>query len=338
MKKIISLLLVICMIFVVAACGAKETPADNSKPPVVESSTPPTDESKTTDENSETPPAAESKAPVIDKDRGGNSITLPDKIEKVMAFGPSNSEILVALGEGSKIIAIDTYATNIDGLPADLPQFDMMTPDAEKIVSLAPDVIFITGMSKLMGEDDPYKSITDTGVCVIYISSSESILGVMEDIQFVADVMGQSEKGAEIVSNMEKEIEAIKKIGDTITEKKKVYFEISAAPYMYSFGTGVFLNEMLELIGAENVLADQQSWISVSDEVVLSTNPDVILTSVNYLDDPAGEIMSRAGWDAVTAVKDEAVYQISTESSNRPSQNITKALQEMAKAIYPDKY
>ena len=324
MKKIVSLLLVLCMIFAVTACGTTNPPAEESKSPPVE--------------ESKAPPVEESTVPQIDKDREGNSITLPAKIEKVMAFGPSNSEILLALGEADKLIAVDTYATNIDGLPADLPQFDMMTPDAEKIVALAPNVIFITGMSKLMGEDDPYKSITDTGVCVIYIPSSGSIQGIKEDIRFIADVMGQSAKGDEIVSRMEKEIEDIKKIGDTITDKKKVYFEISAAPYMYSFGTDTFLNEMIELIGAENVLANQKSWISVSDEVVLSTNPDVILTSVNYLDDAVGEIMARAGWDAVTAVKDEAVYQISTDASNRPSQNITRALQEMAKAVYPDKY
>ena len=316
MKRIATMLLIFCMLLALAACG-------NNTPPV---------------EESKTSPPEENPAPAIDKDRAGNEITLPAKIEKVMAFGPSNSEILVALGEGDKLIAIDTYSTNIEGLSADLPQFDMMTPDAEQIVVLKPDVIFITGMSKLTGEEDPYKPISDTGVCVIYIPTSESIDAIKEDIQFIADVMGQSAKGAELVSTMEKEIEAVKKIGDTITDKKKVYVEISAAPYMYSFGTGVFMHEMLELIGAENVFADQQSWISVSDEVILSKNPDVILSTVNYIDDPVGEIMARAGWNAVTAVANEAVYQVSTDATNRPSQNITKALQEMAKAIYPDKY
>ena len=44
-------------------------------------------------------------------------------------------------------------------------------------------------------------------------------------------------------------------------ERKSVYFEISAAPYCYSFGEGVFLDEMLELIGADNVLAGQEGWV-----------------------------------------------------------------------------
>jgi iron complex transport system substrate-binding protein len=117
-----------------------------------------------------------------------------------------------------------------------------------------------------------------------------------------------------------------------------VYFEISAAPFMYSFGDGVFLNEIIEIIGAENILAGQDSWLSVAEESVLDADPDVILTSVNYIDDPVGEIKSRAGWQTITAVANGDVYYIDADASNRPNQNIVKALHEIALAVYPDKY
>ena len=274
---------------------------------------------------------------VIDKDREGNSITLPQAVDKIIAMGPSNAEILVALDCGDKIIAADTYASNVEGLKADIPLFSMSEPDGEQIINLAPDVIFVTGMSKA-GGDDPYKLVSDAGICVIYIPSSSSIQGIKDDISYIAEVVGQKEKGVEIIEKMEKEISDIKAIGDTITDKKSVYFEISAAPYMYSFGKNTFLNEMIELIGAENVLSDQESWIPVADEAVLNANPDVILTSVNYIENPVDEIKSRPGWDSIAAVQNGEVYYIDTDSSNQPSQNIIKALLEMAKGIYPDKY
>ena len=151
-------------------------------------------------------------------------------------------------------------------------------------------------------------------------------------------VMGDVSKSDAVIEEMESEISAIQEVGKTITDKKKVYFEIAAAPDMYSFGGGVFLNEMIEIIGAENVLKDQKEWISVSAESILDSNPDVILTSVNYIDDPVSEIKSRSGWEALTAVKENAVYYIDTDASNNPSQHIVKALKEMAKAVYPDKY
>ena len=273
----------------------------------------------------------------INKDREGNSITLPQTINKIISMGPSNTEILEALGFGDKIIAADEYSNNVSGIKSDIPMFSMMNPDNEQIINLQPDIIFVTGMTKA-GGDDPFKLVSEAGICVIYIPSSLSIDGIKEDIKYIAAVIGAQSKGNQIISDMEKEIDNIKKIANTISDKKSVYFEIAAAPWMYSFGSGVFLNEMIELIGARNIFADLKEWVSIADEAVLEANPDVILTSVNYVENPIDEIKSRSGWDVTTAVKNNDVYYIDTDLSNRPSQNIIKAMKEMAKAIYPDKY
>ena len=285
----------------------------------------------------ETEEATTSEAAAITTDRAGNEIKLPESIEKIMIAGPSNAEILSGLGMADKIIAADNYSQGVEGLASDVTYFDMATPDVEQMLALKADIFLVTGMVQA-GDDNVYQQLIDAGVCVIFIPSSNSLKGIEEDIQYIADVVGVSDKGAEIVTNMQTKIEEVRKIGEGITDKKSVYFELAAAPAMYSFGNGVFLNEMIEIIGATNIFADQESWISVTDEGVLEANPDVILTSVNYIDNPIDEIMGRSGWDVVTAVKDQAVYSIDTNASNNPSQNIVKALEEMAKAVYPDQY
>jgi iron complex transport system substrate-binding protein len=280
------------------------------------------------------------KKPDLGTDREGNAISLPEKMEKIISIGPSNTELLVSLGFGDKIIAIDSYSSNVNGIKSDVEMLPSITEiDGEFVIDLSPDIIFVTGMSKV-GGNNPLQVVEDTGICVVVIPSSASIEGIKEDIRYMAAVMGVESKGKSIISDFEKEIDAIKKIGDSISEsdKKSVYFEISAAPYMYSFGKGTFLNEMIELMGAKNILAGQESWVSVADEAVLDANPDVILTSVNYLPDPVEEIKSRPGWDAVAAVQNGDIYVIDTDSSNRPNQNIIKAFKEMAKAVYPEKY
>jgi iron complex transport system substrate-binding protein len=273
----------------------------------------------------------------ITADREGNPITLPEKIERVMVFGPSNTEVLVDLGLGGLIVAADTFSETAAGIAPDLPLFDMAAPDAEAIINLNPDVIFVTGMVQA-GGDDPYKPLKDAGVCVIYIPSSDSIASIKEDVRFVASIMGKSGEGDKLIARMEADIAEIKAVGDSITEKKTVYFELSAAPYMYSFGKGVFLNEMIEICGAVNILADQDSWLAVAEETVPAANPDVILTNVNYISDPIGEIKSRPGWRAITAVANDDVYYIDADASSRPNHNVVKALREIAQSVYPDKY
>jgi iron complex transport system substrate-binding protein len=280
--------------------------------------------------DTETPPA-----PVEMVDREGNPITVPGVINTVISLGPANSEILAALGQSGKIIATDAFSAGIEGIDDDMAIFDMMALDGERILQLEPDVIFITGMTRV-GGDHPLQIVEEAGICLVFIPSSTSIEGIIEDIRFIAAVMGAAAEGNAIITEMEREIEAVRAIGRTITEKKTVYFEISPAPWMFSFGNTTFLHEMIELIGAINIFAGQTSWMSVSDEAVLDANPDVILTSTNFLPDAIGEIMDRPGWDEITAIQNKAVFYIDTDSSNRPSHNITIALRQMAQAIYPE--
>ena len=269
-------------------------------------------------------------------DRAGNKFDLPKKVNTIISTAPSNTEILVQLGLADKLIAIDKYSADIEGLDSDLPKIDFRNPDAETIVGLKPDLIIASGHNK-SGNEDPFAAVKEAGIEVIYIPVSSSIEGIYEDINFIANITGTEKKGAEIVDNMKKEINSIKEIGNSITNKKSVYFEIGSTPTLYSFGNGTFLNEMIELIGAKNTLANENSWISPSDEIIIKSNPDVILTNEST-DNIVDSIKTRDGWNDVAGVKGNNIFVIDKNSSSRPSQNIIKALKEMAKAVYPEKY
>ncbi|AIN92887.1 ABC transporter substrate-binding protein [Treponema putidum] len=285
--------------------------------------------------------AKEASLPSVDltMDRAGDPVVLPAKVEKIVSMAPSTTEILIDLGVADKIIAADTNTQKDGLLKQDIPYFDMMKPDAEKLIALKPDVVFISGMSNSKGTT-PFSPLIDAGICVVNIPSSSSIDAIYLDIAYIAAVVKQEGKGAKIIANMKKEIEAIRKKGASIAEDKKktVYFEIGAAPYMYSLGTGTFINEMIEIIGAKNIFADQKNWIAVSEEMVLAKDPDIILTNVSYIPNPIDEIMARSGWTSLKAVKGKKVFGIDNNSSSRPNHNIIKALKEMAKAVYPEIY
>jgi len=270
-------------------------------------------------------------------DRAGNEISIPDQINRIISISPANTEILIELGFADKIIAADEYSKDIKGLPKGIPLFDMMAPDAEQMVALEPDIIYTTGMVLAEG-NDPYKPIKDMGICVAYVPASISIEGIYEDILFLAKSLGADSKGADLVNSMISKIEEIEEKGKTIENNKTVYFELAESPNLYSFGTGVFLNEMIEIIGAENVLADYDMWISISEENVIASNPDVIITNVDYIENPVDEIKSRSGWENVKAVKSNQVYYVDNYATSHPNHNIIIGLDQMAKAVYPDLY
>lgn len=279
--------------------------------------------------------AEEASLPLTD--RAGNEISVPSEITKVISMAPSTTQVLEELGLTDLLIAVDSQTPYyVEGLD-ELPQFDMMTPDCESILALDPDIVFVTGMS-YVGSDDPYAELTEAGICVAAIPSSESIADIQEDILFISECFGMEEEGTAIVDEMTETINEVSAVAETITDKKTVLFEIACLPDIYSFGSGAFLDEMIQLIGAENVFADQEGWLAVTEESAIAANPDVILTSVNYIEDPVGEILAREGWEGVPAIQNQQVAYIDNASSSLPNQNIIIALKQMAKAVYPEEY
>lgn len=271
-------------------------------------------------------------------DREGTEVNIPKKIEKIISTAPSNTEVLMALGLGDKLVAIDTYSTDIEGVNTELPQIDFSNPDAETIIGLEPDIVIASGHNKTGSTEDPFKAISEAGIPVVYIPSSDSIDGIYKDIEFIAEVVNEKSKGKEIIDDMKAQVDEIKAIGDTIADKKSVYFEISPVPYLSSFGKSTFLNEMIEIIGAENIFANEDGWIAPTAESIIDANPDVIITNAEYMENPTGEIKSRNAWENINAIKNNEVYLVDKNASSRPSQNVVKALKQMAEAVYPEHY
>lgn len=320
MKKLLSLILALAMAASVAGCAAQPASGSASAPASVSA------------------PSSAVSAPAAEKpttDPSGAEVNIPDEIGSVVVLAPSIAETLVSLGCGDLIVGYDAQSVGLAGLPADVPTFDMMQPDMEQLAALKPDVLFVSNMT-LYDQTNPYQQLIDLGVCVLCVPTANSIAAIQEDIAFIAAAMGKTAEGDTLIADMQAELDRIAAIGATVTDKKSVYFEIGAAPSMYSFGSGVFLNEMIELIGAENVLADQEGWLAVEAETIVAADPDVILTNVNYIDDPVAEILGRSGWEGMSAVKNEQVFYIDNMASSLSNHNIVKALDQMAKAVYPD--
>lgn len=274
-----------------------------------------------------------------DTDPGGASIVIPDQVDSVVALAPSICEMMVALGVEEKLTGYDLQSVGIAGLPENVPTFDMVNPDMEQLTALAPDMLIVSNLS-LYDQEAPYQPLIDAGVCVICIPTSESVEGVRSDICFLADALRVPEAGERVVEEMDTELARLSAIVSDLPEeeKKSVYFEISPAPYLYSCGTDTYLHEMIELAGGRNVLADQSGWLSVEGENVVAANPDVIFTNVNYMDEPVEEILGREGWAGVSAVMNGDVYYIDNSASSLPDQNIVKAVEQMARELYPERF
>jgi len=266
--------------------------------------------------------------------RSGRTVVVKGAVNRIVSTAPSNTEIITDLGQAQKLVAIDVHSANVTGIPGGLVQLDFFYPDAEVIVNLEPDIIIASGHNPTGTGEDPFRLLREMGIPVVYISMSKSIDDIFQDIAFIAELLQAGEEGERLINKMKAQIGEISQRAADVEIKQTVYFEISAAPDMMSLGKGSFIDDMIATVGARNIFGDEDWLVMPSAEAIIERNPDVILTNVNYIDNPIGEMKSRPGFNHINAVINNRIYQIDTDSSVRPSARIVVALRQMAEAVY----
>jgi iron complex transport system substrate-binding protein len=257
---------------------------------------------------------------------------------RIISAAPSNTEIIVGLGLGGNIVACDKWSKDIAGIAAELPEVDFFYPDIEAVLALDPDIIITNEINNYGASDSPFKALSDMGIKVEQIRTSTTLAEICADIVRIANAVGCPARGEKMAADLITKINEYAAKGKTINPKKKVFFEVTPAPSLVTFGTGTYLNEMIEIVGAENIFASEKGWFSPGAESILERNPDVILTM-----DMAGYGIDAdparfTGFETVAAVKEKKIFPIDADSSGRPSQNIVFALDQIARAVYPEIY
>ncbi len=250
----------------------------------------------------------------------GMPINKLDEYNKIVSLSPAITELLVDLDYADKIVAITTYDLTND-IPETVVTLDSIHPDTGQLQALEPDLI----ISPIPIDDfDPM--ITTVAV----MPPAKTIAEIYKSVAFVGELLDEQTKTQQLNDDMRHTIHNYIVAAADIKNKRTVYFETSPAPYMYA--AGEYLSELVEFAGGINVI---EAGSGVTDSMVASANPQVILTNSDYKDFPNIEIMHRNGWESVAAVNEFQVYQV---ESPLPNHNVANKMVEIARSIYPEYY
>lgn len=266
--------------------------------------------------------------PMTVKDSLGNEVTIPKEPERIVSLIPSNTEILFALELGEKVVGVTTN----DNYPEEvknLPKVGDYNINVEKVVELKPDLV----VAQAANEMTAVEQIKQLNIPVL-ILDAQSVDDVYKTIRLVAQVTNRQSKGEQVIEQMEKKKnEIIQKVSDASKENPvKVWIELDSN--LFTVGGDGFLNELVELAGGENVAKDLSGWPQISSEQVVKWNPDVILSAYGG----EKEILTRKGWENVNAIKNQRVYSLDPDLSNRPGPRIIDGVEEIAKYLYPEQF
>lgn len=287
------------------------------------------------DKKEEPKTSQKSEFPVTIKDGTDKEITIKEEPKTIVSLLPSNTEIAYSLGLGDKIIGVSDY-DNYPKETKDKPKLGGLEINVEKVLELNPDLALLSATT-YKNSKETIEQFKKAGIDVVIVPDSNSFEDAYDTINLIAKATGTTDKADSIIQDMKKEVAEIKESVKGIKDKKSVWLEVSSAPDLYTTGKNTFLNEMLEILNAENIAADQTGWVNMNEEMVVKRNPDVIITTYGYyIDNPEEKVYARKGWSNVTAVKEKQVYDIDNDTVSRPGPRLVDGLKSLGEKIYPD--
>ncbi|WP_181186141.1 ABC transporter substrate-binding protein [Alkalicoccus urumqiensis] len=281
----------------------------------------------------------EGSFPITITDDAGNEVTIEEEPESFVTLQPSETEILFELGAGDRLVGVDEFS-NYPEEAAEIETVGAQDMDAERILQLEPDVIFVSDYHQNSFPEvlDQYR---DNGSHVVVTANPTTFDGTFEAIEEIGTISGRTEEAEELVTSMQEELDELRSIGESIPEeeRKTVWVEVAPSPEIFTTGQGTFMHDMLEVVGAENAAAEYEGWVEVTEEEILVLEPDTILTTYGYyVDDPQAEVTGRDGWGDVPAVADEDIHDVDADMVTRAGPRLVDGTRLVGEAVYPDAF
>lgn len=322
LKKTLAILIAALMLFAIGCTKKTETA---EAPTATESPT-----AAPTEAPSPAPTEAPTEEPAPDTsftvtDMSGREITFDKPVDRAVALTASDCEIIFALGAEGALVGRGEYC---DYPPEvmDIPSVQSgYNTNIEQIIALEPEVLFMATMAQT---EEQVAQLEAAGIKVV-VSDAQDIEGVYTAIAMIGQVMGKTEEADVVINDMKDAFVEIK--ANRLGGEKTIYFEVSPLQWgLWTAGANTFMNEVAEMMGLKNCFADVEGWAEISEEQVLERNPDFILTITMYYGEgptPEEEIMSRPGWENVTAVKNGDILNLVGNELSRPAPRLVQGAQ-----------
>ena len=325
MKKLIATVLAVMLMTALIGACAEKAPATTPTP------TPAATPESTPEATPETTPEVPSGITITDMT--GREVTLDGPVESIVALSPADCEILYALGAGDLIVGRGEYC---DYPPEVMSKPSMETGaqlNIEQVLAMKPQVIIMTTMAQSTEQVD---ALDASGTKVVVISAQD-IAGTYQAIDIIGQLVGKTDEATALIDEMKQTFTDIKQ-KSTGDGSKSIYFEVSPLEWgLWTAGSETFMDEIATMLGLKNAFADVVSWGAISEEQVIERDPDFIVTIAMYFGEgvpPVDEILGRAGWENMKAIKNKIVFNADSNEVARPGPRLMDAAKSLYEFVY----
>jgi len=226
---------------------------------------------------------------------------------RIICLTEETTETLYLLGEQDRIVGVSGYTVRPPEARLKPKVSAFINAKFDKILELKPDLVF--AFSDLQA--DIAAELIRRGVTVMTFNQ-RSIAEILEMILTIGRIVGGEERARTLVSSLQAEMDAIRDSASRFAHRPRVLFEEWYDPLI----SGIcWVEELIETAGGECIFPELRKNQSARDRVVnpvdvIDQDPEVIIGSWCGRAVKKDWIRKRAGWDRVSAVRNDQLYEV----------------------------
>jgi iron complex transport system substrate-binding protein len=258
-------------------------------------------------------------------------VTIKGVPQRIVSLDPTATEDLYAVGAGTQVVAVDQNSDFPPGAP--VTGLSGVAPDVAAIARYDPSLVIAQNEPGLAA------GLAKLGIPLLVEPEVYNLRDAYAQIEQIGLATGHGYQAGEIVTNMKQVItDAVAQAG-TKYRGLSYYWETSADPDV-SVTSATLIGHILDMFGLRNIadVADAPGGIHpvLTGNYIVAAKPQVIFLADNEATDgdqtPAA-VAARAGWAAIPAVKDQAIFGLNDDIASRWGPRLPQLVEEIAAAL-----
>ncbi len=195
--------------------------------------------------------------------------------ERIISLVPSQTELLFDLGLTREVKGITKFCVHPhDWFLHKQKVGGTKNIDIAKVTALEPDLIIANKEENTKEQIEALEKIAP-----VWISDVNTIPNALQMICSIGTITGKEKNADRIIQQIEADFEKFRlAVNSPLHKSCKTAYLIWKDPYMAA-GGGTFIDSMLELIGLENVLADQERYPTIDCAELVKRDTELVLLS-----------------------------------------------------------
>lgn len=262
-------------------------------------------------------------------DATGETITLEESPESVVALQPSDVQTVFEIGAEDRLdgMAVEEATDHFEqGDRVDVT--DNYQVVHEEVINLDPDVVLAANITP----DDDIDTLRDAGLTVYQFDDANTIDDVRDNVFRTGELTGECEGATETVDWMDERLDVVENALED-ADRPLAYYAMGEDGT--TAGTETFIHEVLTTAGVEDLAerAEITSYQQLSSETIVDEDPEWII----YPDDREEPPIPEAA-EATTAYQNGNVFSVNANQISQPAPQVIYAVVDIVETVHPDAY